>query len=693
MSNYPSSMGGPVIADTSAIAPYDRWQTEINYAEQELKKFHERARKVNRRFVDERDAMDTGQKWFNLFHANTKILRAALYSQIPQPEVKRKYLDYKDQVARVAAIVLQRVITPDIDDPRDTFDSAIREVVYDRLVPGMAQVWLRLETDTEEVQLDPLQIPPTPDNGGFMAGAALDEAQATPPKEAEAGQAPATLQTYKRITDQRVVIDYVSWEDFLWSPCRVWEERRWVARRVYMTRQALVKRFGEEVGKKVPLNFRPSGMSSNAPNQSLDPKHQAVEMAAVYEIWDRLDRKVCWYCKDYPELLDEKDDFLNLIGFEPCPKPLLANVTTSNTVPRPDYYLVQDQYRELDTVNNRISMLVQAVKAAGVYDQSATGTQRLLQEGTDNILIPVDNWAAYAEKGGVKGTIDWLPLEAITVALDRLQQNREAIKQQIYELTGIADIVRGASKASETLGAQQIKAQFASTRIKDLQDEIAIFVAQVLRIKAELMVKHFDPELLRKKSNIMRTDDAPLADAALQFLQTEEGFEWRIMVTADQLVQTDYAMQRQERTELLTAVGQYISQIKDIATVAPEMAPLFVTMLKWAVAGFRGAREIEGYLDKQLDEMIKRQQQLQAGPPKPKPEEVKMKMEMERQQAESQRAQAEFQMDMAGKQMELQSDAKKKQMELQYQQQKLQLDLFGQMARGQFQENRHGGAH
>jgi hypothetical protein len=715
ISDSPSS-GSPSIVDPSKLGPRELWTTEIAYAEQELKKFHERARTVVRRFVDERDALDAPMKWFNLFYANTKIMKAALYSQLPKPEVKRKFIDYNDQLARVAANMLQRAIQPDGDDPRDLFDPTMRHVSLDRLVSGLGQAWCRLETDTEDAELileglnqsvgeglegandhhnSPLfsgfKTGPAPDEGqpaqgmvpGVPVAPGMDPAAAGGvggppggpgmPDPAMAGApgagpqspaAPAQAQTilkYKRITDQRVAIDYVYWEDFLWSPCRVWEERRWVGRRVYMDRPQLIKRFGEEKGKKVPLNHRPSNMNLNTYPGGVVPVNQAVQMACVYEIWDRIHRKVIWLSKDMPEVLDEKDDFLNLVGFEPCPRPLLANISTSNTVPRPDYYLVQDQYNELDQVNNRISMLVKACKVVGVYDQAATGIQRMLLEGTDNTLIPVDNWAMFAEKGGVKGQVDWLPLEQVVNALQRLYEAREGIKAQIYELTGIADIVRGASKASETLGAQEIKAKFASVRIKDTQDEVARFAAELLRIKAEIMVKHFDPELLIRKSNIMRTDDADLALEATELLQSEEGFEWRITVTADQLAQTDYAMEKADRIELLTSVSGYLQTAAEMIQGMPQSGPLLVGLLKWTVAGFKGAREIEGMLDKALDELIK-------APPEeqPDPEAERAKAEMEMAQQEHQLRMQELQAKIAAKQQEtqLKIQAKIKEMEL-----------------------------
>lgn len=668
--------GAPTIADPSKLTPYQLWDTEIAYAEKERSKFLERGRKVLRRYLDERDAVDAGNRWFNLFHANTNILKSALYAQMPKPDVKRKFLDYNDQLARVAANILQRAITPDKDDPRDTFDAVMRHCVLDRLLPGLGTAWLRLETDTEDVELI-LETAPSvgegqdhhnsPLNSGFEKGPAPDQ--------------PPTPQTFKRITDQRVVVDYVYWEDFIWSPCRVWEERRWVGRVVYMDRPDLVKRFGKELGEKIPLTARPNLNVESQVNSPV-PTNMAVQKAKVYEIWDRINRKVIWFCKGHPELLDSKDDFLNLVGFEPCPHPMLANITTSNTIPRPDYYLVQDQYVELDEVNERISRLTKACKVVGVYDRSSEGLQRMLQEGTDNVLIPVDNWAMFAEKGGVKGQVDWLPLEQVIAALQRLYESREAIKQQIYELTGIADIVRGASKASETLGAQQIKAKFASVRIKESQDEVARFASEILRLKAEIMVKHFDPEILLRKSSILHTDDAQMAAPAIELLKSEEGFEWRIEVSSDQLAQADYDMQKQDRIELLGAASTYLSGALPVLQAAPQAMPLLIGLLKWAVSGFKGARDIEGMLDQHLDMILKQPQQ---AAPNPDAEKAKAELEMKREehQMDMEGKQKDLQFQQAKQQQDLQANAAKHQQTMQQSVQKMEMDMMQQAIKPQ----------
>ena len=658
------------IEKPESLTPVELWNAEITAAEKELEKFHKRARKVTRKFLDERDTMETGKRWFNIFYANTQILESALYAQLPKPYVSRKYMDYQDNVARVAAMIIERSISQDLDDPDDTLDATIRHCVQDRLVPGLGQAWLRLETETQPIE--DVSIPPTP---GTDAGYDYDTEPAVDDAE------PA-----EEVTKQKVCVDYIHWQDFIWSPCRVWEERRWVGRKAYMTRDQLVERFGEDKGGRCPLDF---SVNSRDDIQGSTPKEDVLKKACVYEIWDRTTRKVIWYARGMLELLDEKGDFLGLTGFEPCPKPMLANLSTSNTAPRPDYYMIQDQYTELDSINNRISMLVQACKVIGVYNKNGgQGIQDMLISGTDNQLIPVDDWAMFAEKGGIKGNIDWLPLEQVVQALTQLNMAREAIKGQIYELTGIADIVRGASKASETLGAQQIKAQFASVRIKKLQDEVARFASEVMRIKAEIMVKHFDPEILIKKSNILSTGNNEYVGPAMELLTNEDGFEWRIQVTADTLAQADYTMEKQDRVEFMTAASKYMQQFMPMIAQAPDMAPILLGLLKWAVAGFRGARDIEGMLDKSLDQ-IERQSRQPKPPPPPTPEQVKAQAEQQKLQGEMQQDQQKHQMEMQKQQQEAALERQRLMMELQFEQQRNQMELLAEEARIAMEERQN----
>lgn len=627
----------------------DRWSAEINYAEKELEKFHKAGQGVVRRFVDDRDAVQADKKWFNIFATNVGIMEASLYANIPTADVSRKFFDMNDDVGRVAANMLQRCLQQDMSDPDCDFDQVMRHAVQDRLLPGLGTAWLRLETETGPQEADEMgQVPMDPDGN---------------PMEV--------------ITSQEVCIDYVFWEDFLWSPCRVWEERRWVGRRVPMTRDALVKRFGEELGKKIPLDYASKATAANTPTNVV------LKRACIYEIWDIEKRQVIWFSKGHEELLDTKDDPLQLAErFEPCPKPLFANLTTSSCVPKADYTMIQDQYNELDDVNNRISLLIAACKVVGVYDRSSDGIQRMLTEGTENTLIPVDNWAMFAEKGGVKGQVDWLPLEVVTQALGQLQGHREAIKGQIYELTGISDIVRGNTKASETLGAQELKSKFASIRIKKLQDEVVRFAEDILQIKAEILIKHFDPQILADMSNAenLVQEDQALVVPALQLLKgPTKRMMWRVTIQSDAMAQVDQAAQKTERSEFLNAVATFLQSSSTVGQGAPQLIPLMLQMLKFGVTGFKVGKDIEGVFDRYISEFEDEIEAQKNAPPQPDPEQQKMEAEMQMKQQEAQLKQQAQQADMQMKQQEQQADlamqAEEHQMKLAQMAQEFQLKL------------------
>ena len=619
---------------------YKRWIEELDYAEKELGKFWKQGRRVVKRYIDDRDATEVQKKYYNVFYTNVGILEASLYDQTPEADVSRKFMDMNDDVARVAGNLLQRSISQDMEVPECDFDAVMRHAVQDRLIPGLAAAWLRLNVETAELEA-------TPD--------------------------PETGEPLEQVTKQEVEIDYVYWEDFVYSPCRTWEERRWVARKVYMTRDQLTKRFGAEKAKQVPLN-RQSPTVSLLPDDNT-PSHMVMKRGCVYEVWDREKRRVIWLSRGMVTTLDEREDFLKLREgrFEPCPKPLFANITTSNCLPKPDFAMIQDQYNELDEVNNRISLLIIACKVVGVYDKGADGVQRMLTEGYDNVLIPVDNWAMFAEKGGLKGQIDFLPLDMVVTALGQLQQHREAIKIQIDMLTGISDIVRGTTKASETLGAQELKSKYASVRIQKLQEEVTRFAQEILQIKADIITGHFLPEQIIRLSNAanMVPEDQQLIGPAIQLLKSEEDLCWRVEIQAASMAMIDQSAVKQERSEFLNSVATFLQSASTVGQGSPQLIPLMLKMLQFGVSGFRVSKDIEGIFDKYIGEFEKEIEAKKNAPPPPDPEMEKMKAEQamkqqelqQKQQADQVKAQQDMQVKAAELQMEQQRFAAEMQME------------------------------
>ena len=567
--------------DNSPTGMAQRWGTEIEASKQEVKRFHDDATKILARYLDKRDSWATDESRVNLFWSTMKVLLSMLYARPPKADVSRAFQDFDDDQARVASTILQRLLNRGFEEDVSAWDAAVRQGIEDWLIVGMGQIWMRYEVETEEV----------PESFDEMTGEMI----------------PAS----ERIVDEDACVDYIHYEDFFWSPARTWSEVRWVARRVYMTKDQLEERFGEEIAKVVPMTAK-----ARATNDQT-PKYDPWSRAEIFEIWCKENKKVYWYAKGSEVILDVKDDPLELDGFFPCPKPLAANITTANFMPRADYIFAQDQFNELDEINTRITWLTRAAKVIGVYDKSADGIQRMFQQASENQLIPVDNWAMFSESGGIKGKVDWVPIDQVVNAINQLRVYRQDKTQQIYEVLGVSDIMRGSTNANETASAQQLKAQFGSTRVQLNQFYIAEWISEALRIKAEIICRHWQPETIVNRSNIMRTPDAQYAQAAVMLLKDEHVAQYRINVEADSMAALDWAAERDAAVQFMQGLGAFISQVAPMAQQTPEAGPYLLRMMQWAVSKFRVSTQIESILDQAVTGM---QQQLQAPKPPPQPD-------------------------------------------------------------------------
>src|SRR4030095_10144852 len=272
---------------------------------------------------------------------------------------------------------------------------------------------------------------------------------------------------------------------------------------------------------------------------------------------------------------------------------------------------------------------------------------QMLGSAPANLMVPVDNWAMFAEKGGMKGTIDWFPLDIVILALDKLREVFTEEKNKLYELTGISDIMRGTTSPRETFGAQKLKAQYSSVRLQYMQGEVANFVQNGLRIKAEIIAKHFQPECIIKNSLIMYTPDAELAPQAVQVLKSDWNRCYRIEVHADTLAIPDFQAEQSSRIEFITAVGQFLSQAVQMIQIAPEAGPYLVRILAWGIASFRSAQSIEGVFDKAAKALEDKLKQ----PPKPPPPDPRMIIA----QATAQKTASDIKVQEAELQMETQN--------------------------------------
>lgn len=624
--------------------PY--WHDQIETAIKIFDKWEKRGLKVVKRYRDERDAIEMPRMKFNILWSNIQVLFPALYGRQAKPEVSRRYMD-QDPVGRLASTMLERVMEYETTQFGD-FDAAMSGAVQDRLLPGRGTAWIRYE---------PVIVNDRPE----VEGVEQDESQVYN----------AVEDPTERIDAAHSPIDYVYWSDFLHSPARTWDEVWWVARAVYMTKEEGVERFGD-VFNNVSLTSSNTDMDGKNP---LTAKMTYDKKAMVYEIWNKRTAKVCWIAKGYPQALDERDDPLELEEFFPCPKPLMATTTTGTMIPVPDYCEYEDQAQELDNLTQRIYLLTKACKAVGVFNAEFKELARMFSEGVDNKLFPVTGWAAMSEKGGLKGAIDMMDTSQIIVTLRELYAAREQVKQSIYEIMGISDILRGSSKAQETLGAQQLKANFGSLRLRSSQGDVAKFATDIFRLKAQIICKFYPPELIVEMSGVMNTSDGKdpqLLQAALQMLSNSTIRDFHIAIEADSLAQIDEQAEKQGAQEAIQAIGLFLREAIPMISQAPETLPMASEMLLFLVRRFRAGRGLESAVERAMKALQDKADQATQQQPGPPPEMLQMQAE---QQAEQMRMQAQAQTEQMKMQAQAQIEQGKAQLEMQMHQAKVQAEM------------------
>jgi hypothetical protein len=310
-------------------------------------------------------------------------------------------------------------------------------------------------------------------------------------------------------------------------------------------------------------------------------------------------------------------------------------MTSDTLVPVPDFVLYQDQANDLDILSDRIDGMIKALRVRGVYDASQPTLQRLLTEGDNNTLIPVDKWMGFSEKGGLKGSIDLLPLDTLANALLQCYRAQDEIKSTIFEITGISDIVRGQGAASETATAQQIKGQYAGLRLRAMQEDVALFASELFQLKAQVICTKFQPSTILQyaAAQAMQPADQALIPQALMLLQDKPLRSFRIQVDSDSLVQIDEQQNKRDRVEFLQAMGGFLTQALPMGQQAPELVPMLIELVKFGVGAYKKAAPIEGTIDQAMEELKMKQQKASQQPPQPDPEMIKAQMDQQREQS------------------------------------------------------------
>lgn len=423
------------------------WISEIDAALKREDTWRTQGKKVVQRYRDERDAKATDNR-VNILWANTEVLKSALYARTAKPDVRRRFPDAKrgNTASRYAAETVERglIYCADAYD----VDTPIMGAVEDSLLPGRGVIWVSYDPEIEG----------------------------------------------EEIVEQALKLEYVYWEDFCHGLARRWCDVPWVARRHGMRKS--------EFDAKFPNVTQLKGFTADYEIEDAGGKKAETsekdKFVEVWEVWNKATKERLYVARGYREVLKADEDPLGLTGFFPCPQPLYSVTTTDRLTPEPEFRLYQDQANELDNVSNRISKLIEQLRWRGVYDAGMPESDVLknIASAGDGEFLPHQNFQAIRDKGGIDAAFGFMPIDRIIMVVRDLYTQRAQMIQTIYEITGISDIVRGATDPRETKGAQQLKAQFGSMRMQRRQRDVQRFIRDAYRMKAEIIAEHFTQETL-----------------------------------------------------------------------------------------------------------------------------------------------------------------------------------------------------
>ncbi len=443
---------------------------------------------------------------FNILHSNIETIVPAIYNSTPIPDIRERFrsgdADPNSAMSRQISQVIERALMVQIDD--GAMDTELEDLVQDAQLAGRGCIRVRFDADV---------------NGDMVA-------------------------------NERLKYEAVSWRDYREGPARRWQDVPWVAFRQSVSAEQIEKIEDPELKQIMASGAEDKTTATEAPSDT-----------ELWEIWCKDTRKVYMVVCGSGEVLTVKDDPLGLPEFFPCPRPVQPLTLTGKRTPINPFAIYKKLAEELEKTTRRISAITDGLKVRGLIVGDAASIEALALAG-DNELVPIANLEGLAQTGGLDKAITWWPVEQAVSVLQQLYVARDATKQMIYEVTGISDIVRGQSAASETATAQQIKSEWGSLRIKKMQRQIERCVRELFVISAELISSKFSPDSLQQMTGMQIPEGA--FPARLN--------HYRIDVESDSTVRADLTRKKGEIAGFLEGTAAFFQSMAPVVAQAPEIA-------------------------------------------------------------------------------------------------------------------------
>lgn len=559
----------------------------------------ERAQKREDKWMqDARDAEDiyTGKRpqGFNILHSNVETIVPALYNSTAAPDIRPRYNRGADDTpAYKASQIIEQTIALQADD--GVFDDAIERAAANAFISGRGITRVRFEMDDANAEM--------------------------------------------------VRYESVSFKDVAFGSSTTWRGVPWIAYRQTITQDQL-----EEYADDAIKDLLRDG-SGPRPILAMDDCDD--DNIGIWEVWDKSSRSML-LITDTGAIIREEPDPLGLKNFFPSPEFLQPITATDSMTPVCPLTIWRGLNDDLQDVSRRITVLTKACRAVGIAIGDASQLD-LLRDLPDGEFLVVENMEGAAVAGGLDKMLSYWPVDMVVTALRELFAAREQIKSAIYEITGISDIVRGQSNASETATAQDIKSRWGSIRIRRMQTLIERQARGLFHMTAELICSKFSIEMLQRVAN------EPIDEETAMML-TSRLDDFRIDVETNSTVRNDTTLLQEEMAQFFKGTAQYFQTMAPIMQ-APGLQASMGPILK-LYGAFARMFNLGRQADDAIEEVLAMVAQGDPSQAEQQAQEEQAAKEEERYQNDLAISQAEVQM----KQMEVEI----KQVELQIKQAELQ---------------------
>lgn len=501
-----------------------------------------------------------------------------------------------------AAAIMEKALEIVLDD--EDSHASVKTAIKDVLLPGRGVCRVRWKPEIETVPVE------DPVMGGQLNLPGM----------------PDTPQTKEIKVWEQVGDEYVYWEDILCDPVRQANDMRWIAFRHLFAEDELIREFEGnpkfdrivalgKIGELLQWTEESAAKSPPAGGgykKTASMLGDAIKKAMVWEVWDKAKKRIIWFIREAAGLVLRVDpDSLGLQGFFPIPAPLLAVTTSDSRIPKTFYDLYAALAEDLDETSKKISNLTKQIKVRGGYNSASSEIADILK-ADDGKMIAVDGVDMIT--GGLQNHIWLVPIDAWMNALTQLYVAREQQKMAIYEVMGISDIMRGSTKASETATAQRIKGSMGTVRLSDLRDAAAGFARDLMRLKAEIIGKNFDPETLERMTGEKVTPEV------MAILRSDFQRTCSIDIETDSTVSVDEQSEMQSMAMIMQSIQGVMQGIQGLlmtGILPPQQIILLgLEMLRMVLHPVRYSRGVVSLLNDFTEQL---QLQMMMGPVPPPP--------------------------------------------------------------------------